>query len=166
MNDAFIKFQNNFRIVGSFVALFILLADCFYDLWEIFHYDWYRVMQADSPDWLVCIRYVVSVSLRILMLWAIAGTLTRQEQYRKLLVGLCIFNILTVFLHHRYESFVYISNYLGTDTQDFAHTVTWFGHHIYSGAAMRMLSAWVEEIFPAFIGLVFFMHPHVKRSFR
>ncbi len=147
------------------MALFILF-DTFEDLWEIFHYDWYRVMQADMPDWLVCVRFVVSLSLRIGMLWAVAGVLALREPHRKLLLCLAGFNAVTFFLHHRYSSFVFISNYLGLNAEDFVQTVTWFGHQFYPGAVGRMLDAWVGEFSLAIFSIAFFMNPSVKRMFR
>ena len=141
--------------------------DVYDDLWEIFHFDWYRVMQADMPDWLVCIRYVVSVTLRILTLWAVAGVMTvRRQPYRRLLLGLAWFNALTIFLHHRYSSFIYISTYLNLNSEDFLLTVKWFGHRLYPGVLGRMLDAWVREFFLAFITIAFFMNANVKRLFR
>lgn len=147
--------------VSAAVVLYV-----FQDLWEIFHFDWYRVMLADFPDWLVCIRYIVSIALRIITLWAVAGVLTRREVYRKILVGLSYFNGLMVFIHHPYRSFVYISNYLGLNSDDFKLTAFWFGHHYYPGAVVRMLNVWVEEIFLAIVVILFFSHPRVKRLFQ
>ena len=153
-------------LAGIWVFSMVLILDAYQDLLEIFQYDCYRVMQADLPDWLVCVRYVVSVTLRILMLWAVAGILTRREQYRKLLLGLCWFNVLMVFAHHRYPSFVYISNYLGLNSEDFQQTVRWFGHWYYPGAVVRMLTACFREFFLAGITIQFFMYPKVKKLFQ
>jgi hypothetical protein len=151
---------------GLWLVALILLADNYHDLWEIFHFDWYRVMQADMPDWLVCVRFVVSLTLRIFLLWAVAGVLARREPYRKFLLVLCWFNALTFFLHHRYPSFIYISHYLNTNAEDFLLTANWFGHSVYVGAVARMFNAWVTEILPAMIGIIYLMNPSVKRLFK
>ena len=154
------------RLAGIWVTALFILVDSYHDLWEIFHYDWYRVMQADMPDWLVCVRYVVSVTLRILMLWAVAGVLIRREPYRKMLVALSYFNLAMIVFHHRYVSFVYISNFLGLNTEDFLQTVRVFGRDYYPGAVVRMLEAWINELFPAFLGIAIFSHPKIKRLFQ
>jgi hypothetical protein len=144
----------------------VLLMDALQDTWEILHFDWYRVMQADMPDGLVCLRWVVSITLRIAMLGAAAGVLLRRDDCRRLLLGICGFNLMTIFLHHRYPSFIYISNYLNLNAEDFRQTATWFGRQVYPGAVVRMMDAWVREFCLAFVGIVFFINPKVKQLFR
>jgi hypothetical protein len=144
----------------------VLLADALDDIREILHFDWYRVMQADMPDWLVCVRWVVSITLRIGMLWAASGVLFRRDNCRRLLLVLSWFNLLTFFLHHRYPSFIYISSYLDLNTEDFRRTVSWFGHPVYLGAVARMLDAWMREFCLAFVAIMFFINPKVKELFR
>jgi hypothetical protein len=151
---------------GLWGLAIILIVDVYQNLWDIFHFDWYRVMQADLPDWLVCLRYVISITLRILMLWAAAGILARSEQHRKLLLGICGFNIVTLFWHHRYSSFLYISSYLGLNIEDYTQNMLLFGHWYYPGTVARMLNAYVWDLFLAFISIVFLTNPNVKRLFR
>jgi hypothetical protein len=151
---------------GLWGLAFLILADTYHDLWEIFHFDWYRVMQADMPDWLVCVRFVVSASLRIGMLWAVAGVVALSDRHRKLLLGLALFNAMTFFLHHRYPSFIYISEYLGENAEDFVRTVSVFGHQIYWGAVVRMFDAWLGEFSLAILTIAFFINPKVKQLFR
>jgi len=153
-------------LAGVWIFLAVHVLDTYRILWDNFHYDWYRVMQADLPDWLLCVRFVLSLALRILIFWAVAGVLTRRDQYRKFFLGLCWFRLAIVFVHHQYPSFVYISNYLGLNTEDFQQTALWFGHWYYPGAVVRLIGAWLEEFLLVFLTIIFFIHPRVKRLFQ
>ncbi len=161
------KFQNPAVLkAGLWAIALLILADAGNDLWEILHLEWYRVMMAATPDWVVCGRFIVSVALRVVTIWAVLGALFRREPYRKILVGLAWFNALTFYLHHPYSSFVYISNYLGLNTEDFLLSAHWFGQTVYPGAVVRMLYLWVEELLLAFLTLAFFSNPKVKPMFK
>lgn len=153
-------------LAGVWIFCAVLVWDSYRILWDNFHYDWYRVMQADLSDWQVCVRYVLSLTLRILIFWAVAGVFARRDQYRKVLIGLCIFRLAIVFVHHQYLSFVYISNYLGLNGEDFRLSVLWFGHWFYPGVVVRLISAWIEEFLLMAVTAAYFIHPNVKRLFQ
>lgn len=153
-------------LAGVWVICAVVLYNTFEDLWTIFHYDWYRASLAELPDWLVCVRYVVSITLRIVMIWAIAGVLARREEHRKVAVWLSFFNAVTVFAHHPYQSFVNASNYLGLNSEDFQQTVMWFGRQYYPGAVVRMLNVCIEELVVAGVVILVLSYPKVKRLFQ
>jgi hypothetical protein len=153
-------------LAGVWTLAAFHIWDTYRILWDNFHFDWYRVMQAEMPDWLVCVRFVFSTALRILILWAVVGVFARRDQYRRFFLWLCCIRLAMVFVHHQYPSFVYISAYLGLNTEDFQQTVLWFGHWYYPGAVVRLISAWFEEMSLMFITILYFIHPKVKRLFQ
>ena len=161
------KNEHHFKyLVLVFGLALAVWFDAACDIWEIMHFDWYRVMQSDMPDQWVIVRWLGSMTLRIVTVLAVAGVVCRNDFYRRVLVTIGWINLVGVFLHHRYPSFIYLSEYLGLNLEDFRKMVYAGGHWYYPGAVMRMFNAYLDEIIIALPVIVILTRPKIKALFQ
>ncbi|MGE0268553.1 MAG: hypothetical protein AB7S78_08885 [Candidatus Omnitrophota bacterium] len=99
MND-----QKKLQGVTLFSVLLIV-----YSLWQlalILDFPRYKYIFQFLPDTSLLIRFSGSITLRILTIILAAGILSYKNRFRKALIFLSIYNILTVYWKHPYEAFV------------------------------------------------------------
>ena len=82
----------------------------FTSVWQVYyipHFLKYKAVNPGVPEAWMALRYCVSYALRIAGLACGIGVIFYSNFYRKFLVGLLIFSILTLPLRHSYPSFLY-----------------------------------------------------------
>jgi hypothetical protein len=72
----------------------------------VFDKAWYFDTYSYMPKWLMLTRYSFSFFQRIVALITAAGLLRFKEIYRKILIGICIFTMSTVYWKHPYPAFL------------------------------------------------------------
>ncbi len=65
-------------------------------------YPCYKAMHRHMPEWLIVVRFSISVALRALSIISGIGIILRRDIFRKLALALGAFYLSTVFLRHPY----------------------------------------------------------------
>jgi hypothetical protein len=93
------------KTIVTIIAVLYIIGPLIHINTLISQKDWYFSLYSYMPQWLLVTRYSFSWLQRILALTAAIGILYYRDLYRKLLIALCSFTILTVYWKHPYEAF-------------------------------------------------------------
>jgi hypothetical protein len=118
----------------------------------------YKEINRGMSDALILFRYAISFLLRAAGLAAGIGILFLNDRFRKFLVGLSIFSILTVFLRHTYSAQLYYSEplYHQRGSMFSLETFTW----------IAVLIRWAIEIAFSSYAIFYFTRPKVVNHFK
>lgn len=70
------------------------------DLWNFSHFERYQFMFQHLPQDMILMRYKFSIVLRAAILITAIGILSRKDVFRKLLIWISFFNIITIYWKH------------------------------------------------------------------
>lgn len=74
-------------------------------LWRETNFEYYSRLFSSMPVWLIRIRFIFSISLRLLMLLGAIGVVLRQNMARNMVQLYSVFTILTIYWKHPYSTF-------------------------------------------------------------
>jgi len=94
-------------IIGALIVLHNMRG-----LVSISHYARYHFLFRDLPENLILTRYCFSIFLKILLLVTGIGIILRRDIFRKMILFISWFNILTIWLKHPVSCFRNIVNYM------------------------------------------------------
>lgn len=93
--------MNAKRIYAGICAISIcLISFSLKDLWNFSHFERYQFMFNYLPQDVMMLRYKFSIALRLAILVTAIGIMFRKELFRKLMVGIAIFTIMTIYWKH------------------------------------------------------------------
>ena len=99
--------EHKFHLLAT-VAGIILAGHHLRGLYSISHFSWYNSLFPHLPAWLVVARYGFSKSLKIAFVITGIGIITRQEFFRKAVIAISSFTIVTMYWKHPLETFRHI----------------------------------------------------------
>jgi hypothetical protein len=88
------------RPVGLTIFGVLLIVGSLDKLFDFQDFAFYQLMFQGLPDWMVNIRYVLSVTLRFAGILCGMGILSLKNVYRRLGLFLCALTILTIYWKH------------------------------------------------------------------
>jgi len=147
------------RPLGVIIFGVILVVTSIYQLYHIPPYGAYKFINKEFPDKIIFIRFFVSYLLRVAGLACGVGILCLSDRFRKCLLGLCCFSILTIYLRHTYKGFLYYTTplYYQNNVTDFSlQTFTW----------LTVFVSWTIEVSFCLAVLYYFTRPGVVKCFR
>lgn len=127
-------------------------------------YDYYRLLLPQLPDWMVPIRFTVSIALRLAFLTAAGGLLLLKERYRRFAIRLWAFNLAAAYFKHPFVTIeramkigLHIVGQRGAEQRllDWPH----HAHVLYAG-----IMIW-ELTFSALV-LIYLTRPGIRDRFR
>jgi hypothetical protein len=121
-------------------------------------FDNYKQINQGMPDALLMLRYSTSFLLRAAGLASGIGILFLNDRFRKFLIGLSTFSILTVFLRHTYSAQLYYSEplYRQHGSMFSLETFTW----------IAVLIRWAIEIIFSSAVIFYFTRPKIAQRFK
>lgn len=146
------------RTIGTIIFGCILIVSSIFELYHIPSYNDYIYINKDVPYNIIRIRFFVSYILRVFGLASGIGVICLNNNFRKILLGLSCFSILTIFLRHTYNSFLLYTTpiYSHEKVPDFSlQSFTW----------AAVITSWTIEIGFSLLVIYYFTRPHVIRSF-
>jgi hypothetical protein len=147
------------RPVGIIIFGVLLIVTSIYELYHIPHYKDYQLINKEFPREMIGIRFIVSYLLRIVGFASGVGVILLNNYFRKVLIGLSCFSILTIYLRHTYQGFLLYTEpvyYQGHVTDFSLQTFTW----------MAVLVSWTIEVGFCLSVIYYFTRPGVVKCFR
>lgn len=142
-------------IVSSLIHMHVLFMQRSW-YWDLFQY---------LPSWMIFCRYGFSWFQRFFGLCVIVGVLRLQEIWRRIMIGLGYFTIVTIFLKHPYHGFKQHTQMLD---ERFGEYLVLAGFRDYSFSDLTvwaMLVAWFLDIGFALGYIAYLSRPSVKSYF-
>ena len=153
------------KAVTLIAALFLFGA--LYKLLGFRNYEYYQFMFQYLPEKVILYRYVLSVLLRIAVIFAAFGLLFYKEFYRKLAIGLVVLNLVTLYWKHPYRVFFNIAVWTESGSpMPFPATT---GHEAllypYFPAISMIVFSLIDVVFSVFV-LRVLTRPKIKSFFK
>lgn len=114
-------------VLNAMMILLIAIAVDF--LIRYGSYEYYANLFSAMPLWLINVRFVFSVVLRIIIILGSIGVLLRSRIARKLILAYSIFTILTIYWKHPYVAFKNVFEWQaanGTLPENVAANLHWY----------------------------------------
>lgn len=156
------------QIPAAGIILFgvFLIITSFLQIQKFSSFNNYRSIFAHLPDNWINVRYIISISLRILGFVIGCGLLFRKEFARKLAIYLAIFTICTIYWKHPYEvvanscRIIYYTMYNQSGATQFVlpaevKTVTW----------LALIVFYLIDIVFFSVLIYYFTRPRIKEQF-
>jgi len=105
------------RPLGVTILAILLMAGSIHKLFGFTNYPYYKIMFQHLPGNLIFIRYMGSILLRLIGIAVGIGLLLMKNFYRKAVIILAIFTILTIPLKHQMATFENIAQFLEQQVQ-------------------------------------------------
>lgn len=143
-------------------GVFLILGSI-YKLWGFLNYDYYRFMFQQLPsEQIIFMRYLGSVTLRLVGLIVATGILLLNDFFRKSFIILCVLTLCTLYWKHPFFVFENIAR----------HTEEQFFHKTVTGELAYPLQPWITMIFNYLVDILFcgsalfyFTQPKIKEYF-
>jgi hypothetical protein len=147
---------------ATLFGVFLILGSI-YKLWGFLGYEYYLLSFQPLPELAIFVRYIGSVTLRILGLIVATGVLLLRDVFRKFFMVLCVLTLCTLYWKHPLFVFENIAR----------HTEQLFLGKSVSGELAYPLHPWISLIFNYSVDIIFcvsalfyFTRPKVKEQFR
>ena len=131
------------------------------DLWNFAHFERYRLIFQYLPQDTILLRHKFSIALRAAMLITAVGVLFRKELFRRLMIGIFSFTIITIYWKHPLGCYRHIfkgmaeSGLIQSSLLRLSDTFSW----------IMMISCYAIDISVAAGLIYFFTRPVVKSQF-
>ncbi|MBF0571106.1 MAG: hypothetical protein HQL12_04475 [Candidatus Omnitrophica bacterium] len=146
------------RPIGIVIFGGLLIITSIYELYHIPSYSGYKFVNREFPERIIAVRYYVSYILRVFGLACGAGVICLNDNFRKILIGLCYFSISTIYLRHTYKGFL---NY--TTSAYYQNNVTDFSLQAFTW--MAVIVSWSVEVSFCLAAIYYFSRPGVVKYF-
>ncbi|MCA9401996.1 MAG: hypothetical protein KC713_10230, partial [Candidatus Omnitrophica bacterium] len=155
--------------LGTTLLLGVFLLRILYEAAFILDLNHYAIMFRYLPDYILIIRFLFSLLLRIVMLVTFIGVIHYSNTFRKVLIWICVFTLLTLFWKHPYQAFENINFYTGSIPfpllLDKSQSILG-GIQVNPEIFNRMIQAYLQDIFLYGAILIFFSNRHVKAMYQ
>lgn len=131
------------------------------DLWNISHFERYRFVFQYLPQDAVLLRYKFSLAFRAAILISAIGILFRKDIFRKLIIGLSFFTIITIYWKHPIGCYRHIfrkmteSGLIQSSPLEAYNVFPW----------VMMACSYIVDLSIAAVIIYFFTRPSVKIHF-
>ena len=146
------------RPIGVLIFGFILVATSIDQLHLIPTYDAYRQINHEWPENIIKVRFIVSYVLRLVGLCSGIGVLRFSNVFRKILLGLSVFSLVTLPLRHTYSGqFIYSEPlYRHCGSMFSLETFVW----------IAVILRWMIDGFFSLFVIYYFTRPQVIKHFK
>lgn len=145
------------RPIGVIIFGSILIVTSLQLLYYLPSYDIYRQVNHEWPENIIKIRFVGSYVFRLIGLSCGIGVLFLNESFRKILIGLSYYSVLTLPLRHTYQSMLFFSEpiYRQQGSMFSLETFTW----------ITIIIRWIIDGVFSLAVIYYFTRPKVKAFF-
>jgi len=166
------KHEDNIIPVLIYLVGLSLIIDTAIELkCDILDYKQYQFIFQWMPPQTIFLRYCYSIILRCVIIAIVAGVCLRKEIFRKALIVIVWWGVITLFWKHPYQAIVNanIYSYSHANMDNFSQTIRlpWASHQeFYPMLLSKTMAEYVQDLVKAALILSFFSFPSVRKFFR
>ncbi|TRZ95582.1 hypothetical protein D4R78_02865 [bacterium] len=146
-------------------GLWVILTSLLWIIVWSFNFNYYRYLFSPIPAWMIGIRYACAMSLRVLGFFTGLGVLRLSNNFRKVAIGILIFNASAIYWRHPYYAFRNHSAYLDRLFQN-SHIAIPFSPSFSSLTGISVITACAIDIIFSLCFIYYFTRQRIKNLFR
>jgi hypothetical protein len=108
ISGAIIKADNKKIYAGICAISTYLILFSANDLWNFSHFERYQLIFQYLPQDTILLRHKFSIALRAAILITAVGVLFRKDLFRRLMIGISFFTIITIYWKHPLDCYRHI----------------------------------------------------------
>ena len=105
------------RLLGVTICFWYLLLTNIIELAILTDFDLYKFMFRYLPQSYIVARYIGSIAIRLLLIISSFGLRYYKDIFRKAIIIIGIYTIITVYWKHPLEAFINLDQYFNVDVQ-------------------------------------------------